>query len=131
MFDKNRATIGQKMLAVCISLLFLYKSRNSMSDRISQLLDQVREKSILHRDQLVAERSKNETLHSEINTLKTSLSDCTSKIDALNTEVETLKKAQIASKEQNAVATPETGVSDKQIDDLVKEIEYCIGQLKR
>ncbi len=102
-----------------------------MSDRISQLIDQVREKSILHRDQLVTERSKNETLQTEVNALKTSLSDSTSKIDALKVEVETLKKVQITSKEQNAVAVNETSVSDEQIDDLVKEIEYCIGQLKR
>ena len=102
-----------------------------MSDRISHLIVQVREKSILHRDQFVAERSKNEELQAEISTLKNSLSESTSKLDALAAEIESLKKIHETSYEQNAVVTSDRGISDEQIDDLVKEIEYCIGQLKR
>jgi len=102
-----------------------------MSDRISQLIGQVREKSILHRDQYVSERSKNENLQAELDALKVAVSDCNTQIDELKAEVVSLEKVQKTSVKQDIIAPIETGVSDEQIDGLVKEIEYCIGQLKK
>lgn len=117
-------------MVVSRSILFLYKSR-FMSDRISQLIGQVREKSILHRDQYASERSKNESLQAELDALKVALSDCTTQIDELKSEVVSLGKGQRTPIKQDVNTPTETGVSDEQIDDLVKEIEYCIGQLKK
>ncbi|MFT5778971.1 MAG: phage shock protein A [Crocinitomicaceae bacterium] len=102
-----------------------------MSDRISQLIDKVREKAILYREQYVTERSKNDELLTENERLNESLSKQNANIEELKSEVESLKQVQKTTKVQGVVSSNETGVSDEQIDDLVKEIEYCIGQLKK
>ncbi|MFT5858409.1 MAG: putative amino acid dehydrogenase [Flavobacteriaceae bacterium] len=102
-----------------------------MSDRISQLIGQVSEKAILHRDQYASERLKNENLQAELDALKVAVSDCNAQIDELKAEVVSLEKVQTTTIKHDVIAPSETGVSDEQIDDLVKEIEYCIGQLKK
>lgn len=103
-----------------------------MSDRIHQLIDTVREKSILLKDQVASERSENQRLKQEIDELKQSIASRDEKISGLevkvvelNDHIETVKKENIT------VESASKGMSNEQIDELVKEIEYCITQLKK
>lgn len=86
---------------------------------------------ILLKDQCVQERSKNDELTSENERLKADLAEKSSEISNLQSKVESLKEVQNSAKLQNVNPSEEEKVSDDQIDELVREIEYCIGQLKK
>ena len=102
-----------------------------MSDRINQLIDTIREKSILLKDQVASEKAKNEELTQEIQTLKQEVTSKGEKVDELNSKITELNDGLKAVKEQSITGSEGNGFSDEQIDELVKEIEYCIGQLKK
>ncbi|MDG1332162.1 MAG: hypothetical protein P8P74_07520 [Crocinitomicaceae bacterium] len=102
-----------------------------MSDRVNELIDTLKEKMILLKDQCAQERSKNEELTAENNQLKTNLAEKSSEISNLQSKVESLKEVQNSAKVQSVNPSEEEKVSDVQIDELVREIEYCIGQLKK
>ena len=102
-----------------------------MSDRINQLIDTIREKSILLKDQVASEKAKNEKLTLEIQTLKQEVTLKDVKVDELNSKITELNDGLKAAKEQSISGSEGNGYSDEQIDELVKEIEYCIGQLKK
>jgi len=40
-------------------------------------------------------------------------------------------KGELEKMKENVVSTPVRGRNDQEIDELVKEIEYCISQLKK
>jgi uncharacterized coiled-coil DUF342 family protein len=102
-----------------------------MSDRINQLVDTIREKSILLKDQVASEKAKNKELTQEIQTLKQDVFSRDEKLSELNSTITELNDGLKAAKEQNITGSEGNGVSEEQIDELVKEIEYCIGQLKK
>ncbi|NRA13077.1 MAG: hypothetical protein HRT57_14095 [Crocinitomicaceae bacterium] len=102
-----------------------------MSDRITQLVDTIREKSILLKDQVASEKAKNEELTQEIHTLKQEVSSRDGKVDELNNKITDLNDGLKAAKEQSITGSEGNEVSQGQIDELVKEIEYCIEQLKK
>ena len=102
-----------------------------MSDRINQLVDTIREKAILLKDQVASEKAHNEELTQEIQTLKQELSSRDEKVDELNTKITELDDGLKAAREQSIGSSGGNGVSEEQIDELVKEIEYCIAQLKK
>jgi len=102
-----------------------------MSDRINQLIDTIREKSILLKDQVASEKAKNEELAQEIQSLKQEVSSNDEKVGELNSKITELNDGLKTAKEQSITGLEEKGISDEQIDELVKEIEYCIGQLKK
>lgn len=103
-----------------------------MSDRIHQLIDTVREKSILLKDQVASERSENQRLKQEIDELKQSIATRDEKISGLETKVVELNDhIETVKKENITVESVSKGMSNEQIDELVKEIEYCITQLKK
>ncbi|MDB3906192.1 hypothetical protein N9355_01825 [Crocinitomicaceae bacterium] len=106
-----------------------------MSARVHQLLDEIRDKSVKLKSQVAAERAKNETLSAEISNLKSAMNSKTeetenlqSKVSELSANIESLKEQSV-----NSETTGQTGavLSNEEIDALVKEIEYCIQQLKR
>ena len=102
-----------------------------MSDRINQLVDTIREKSILLKDQVASEMSKNEELTQEIQTLKQEVASKDEQVDELNIKIAELNDGLKTVREQSITGSDGSGISDEQIDELVKEIEYCIGQLKK
>lgn len=101
-----------------------------MSDRVNELIETLREKMILLKDQCAKERSKNDELVVENESLKSKLTEKSGEVSNLQTKIESLKEVQNATKEQNVNQPEEDKISDDQIDELVREIEYCIGQLK-
>jgi phage shock protein A len=102
-----------------------------MSDRVNELIDTLKEKMTLLKDQCANERSKNDELTAENERLKANLAEKSNEISNLQSKVESLKEAQNLAKEQSVNPSEEENISDDQIDELVREIEYCIGQLKK
>ena len=102
-----------------------------MSDRINELIETIREKTSLLRNQIASEKARNEELTLEVQRLSQevllkdeALVGLTHKMSELNQSIE-------SEKEQSSSSSDVTGVTDEQIDELVKEIEYCIVQLKK
>lgn len=102
-----------------------------MSDRVNELIETLREKMILLKDQCAQERSKNDELIVENEALKSKLTEKSTEISSLQTKIESLKEAQKLAAEQSVNHSEEKRISDEQIDELVSEIEYCIAQLKK
>lgn len=102
-----------------------------MSDRIQELIDGIREKSSALHGQLLAERSKNQNLSKEAESLKKQVSVNDEEIAKLKSKVEELELKLKSTGEREVVVMDGAKVSDEQIDELVKEIEYCIAQLKK
>jgi hypothetical protein len=102
-----------------------------MPDQINELIDAIREKvSFLH-NQLSIERANNEKLRGENETMKNEILLKEKEIDANQARISNIEKGMIATQGQGVIVAEEKVVSEQQIDELVKEIEYCIAQLKR
>lgn len=104
-----------------------------MSARVHELLDEIREKSVKLKDQVRTERATNATLIAEVSQLKTEMESKQQEITQLQSKVSELSGKIESLKEQGNNLSPaaENKLSNEEIDALVKEIEYCIGQLKR
>lgn len=107
----------------CIKVVF-------MSDRIHELVDGIKEKVSLVKSQLANVNSLKDSLQNEVESLKAQLTKKGEELNHANKTVLELEAKLIANNKQD-VKVKETGVSEDQIDELVKEIEYCIGQLKK
>jgi division protein CdvB (Snf7/Vps24/ESCRT-III family) len=102
-----------------------------MTGKIQQIIDDIRGKTeTLHR-QLQEERATSARLQNEITELKTIIekkeqheSLLFSDIEKLKMELETTRN-QVQDSSDFSVRN-----RDEEIDELVKEIEYCISQLK-
>jgi len=102
-----------------------------MADRINELIQKIREKVSQLKGQLSVEKTKNESLKNEVDQLKTQLDATKNENESLKAKIVNLQSDIAKAKEQSVGGPDETSVSDGQIDELVKEIEYCIGQLKK
>lgn len=102
-----------------------------MSERVHQLIDEIRKKSAVMREQIESERATNASLTSEIVTLRERLLVKEQEMTAMQGTIAELNERVETLKEQGANAISGSGISNEEIDALVKEIEYCIGQLKR
>jgi hypothetical protein len=102
-----------------------------MTDTIQKIIEKIRSKSIEINNQLIKEREKNTTLESENVSLKAQLTGMADALKVLNVEMSELKIALETAKNQ-VVETPiSKNRKEEEIDELVKEIEYCISQLKK
>lgn len=109
-----------------------------MSDRIQELLDGIKEKT-LHWHQLYSdERTANQSLREQLDELNAQLTARQQEVNALQQQVDKLKlevgelDTKLKTTRENDVSVSKgTDVSDEQIDELVREIDYCIAQLKK
>lgn len=101
-----------------------------MSDKALQLIDEIRSKSLEIKGKLDEERQNNAVLTNAIADLKKELEQRELELSEVKTKVAELEKEVLTAKEQviNPVISSER--NDEEIDELVKEIEYCISQLK-
>lgn len=103
-----------------------------MTESIQRKIEQIGEKVKSLHTLLIDQRQENERLQAE---LEKSKSDFTAKEEelALNrTKLNALQEELTSQKEQNTVSSvPASQFNESEIDELVKEIEYCIGQLKK
>ena len=102
-----------------------------MSNRIHELIDNVREKATSFHNLYLTERSNNQSLNDELSELKSQLSEKDELIAELQSKIENMSKVQETTTVQSVDEKSESLISDDHIDELVKEIEYCIGQLKK
>lgn len=102
-----------------------------MSDQINTLIASIRERYTLLNDQLLGEQSKNEQAQSEIEELRSLLNAGNEKIVSLQNELKESEENKSDFSEQIVTRSEGTMITDEQIDELVKEIDYCIGQLKK
>ena len=115
-----------------------------MTDRIQHIISEIRSKKDAIKDLLRIEREKVQSQDQRINALMTELEEGKKAKLALETELLRLRNdlsatqqelASVKQSQQNEVKTVESvsSVENKgnvEIDELVREIEYCIGQLK-
>jgi len=103
-----------------------------MTEQLEKSIEQILEKAkSLHLD-LQNERSRSAALSLEIDKMKVELFASTEREFMLNTEIETLKSAlQVAENKVVEVPIQTIGKREEEIEELVKEIEYCIEQLKK
>jgi len=102
-----------------------------MSDRIQELLDGIREKATAWHQQYTEERNANQNLRVENSELKAKLEATEQELEAMKQRISGLEMKLEMAKNTDVIVSQDTGVSDEQIDELVKEIEYCIAQLKK
>jgi len=98
-----------------------------MSDKIHQLISSIREKYSRVNEQLLLEKSKNEVFQNAIEKLKFQIEGQQGELSSLKNELDSAKNEM---SEQIITGSEDTMISEEQIDELVKEIDYCIGQLK-
>ncbi len=103
-----------------------------MTERIQHTMNEIRAKALEIHNELVQERTKNQTLHVQILEIEDRLksaklieNEYLAAIDQLKLDLEVAKNQIIE------VSAPQNERNEEQIDELVKEIEYCIGQLKK
>ena len=103
-----------------------------MTEKIQDTIQEISRKAVRIGEALRSERSKNEILQEEIDRNKEELAK---EIDAnthLKAEIESLKSAlHLAENKVVEVPVPVKGKNEQEIDELVKEIEFCIEQLKQ
>lgn len=98
-----------------------------MSDRIHQLIGDIRERANSFKDQLVDVREKNAQLEGKMAGYQADLEQKSAEIERLKAELEVAKTTEV----DTVVSLDEKRISDEQIDELVREIDFCIAQLKR
>ena len=79
----------------------------------------------------MTEQTKNENFQTEIEELKSQLNASNDKVNSLELKLNEAEKINNESSEQVITRSEGTMITDEQIDELVKEIDYCIGQLKK
>tara|TARA_B110000503_G_scaffold126334_1_gene194832 strand:- start:455 stop:763 length:309 start_codon:yes stop_codon:yes gene_type:complete len=102
-----------------------------MSDNIHKLIDGIREKYSHVNSQLLEERTKVESLQNKIDNLTSQLGVSNEGISALETRINEMISVTEQANEQVITRSEGSLISNEQIDELVKEIDYCIGQLKK
>ena len=102
-----------------------------MSDNIHKLIDGIREKYSHVNNQLLEERTTIEYLQNKIENLTSQLDTSNEGISALQAKINEMSSVADETNEQVITRSEGSLISDEQIDELVKEIDYCIGQLKK
>ena len=123
-------------------MLILYLVKMYMTKQIQEIIDDIRSKKNVLNELLKSEKQKAANFEAENFRLNTLISkqekeilQWNEKSAALKIELEDVNKDLEGLKEELQIASqskPTEKLVDKnvQIDELVREIEYCIGQLK-
>jgi chromosome segregation ATPase len=102
-----------------------------MAEMIEQLIGEIRERSREIKRNLSAERENSKNLVMEKTVLSAEIEHLKSELKAANDKINDLKGEMEAMAARNIEQPAERKVTQEEIDDLVKEIDYCITQLKR
>lgn len=102
-----------------------------MTPKIQQVIDEIRSKALKMHDQLIAERAVSDELRKELAELRSTISVKEAQEAVLFADIEKLKGELEATRTQfQGDSDLDKRNRDEEIDELVKEIEYCISQLK-
>ena len=103
-----------------------------MTEKIQDTIQKISRNIVRVGEALRMERSKNEILQEEIDRKNEQLTAEASAIVLLKEQIESLKSAlHLAENKVVEVPVPVKGKNEQEIDELVKEIEFCIEQLKQ
>ena len=103
-----------------------------MTEKIQDTIQEISRKVVRAGEALRSERSKNEILQEEIDRNKEELAKEITANTHLKVEIESLKSAlHLAENKVVEAPAPVIGRNEQEIDELVKEIEFCIEQLKQ
>ncbi len=102
-----------------------------MNARIQQHIDEIKAKSLSMHVNLQNERAKCLNQQIEIDTLKVELDDLKIKNENLTSQVNLLQDQLEEAKGQVVSSSDFPHRNNEEIDELVKEIEYCISQLRK
>lgn len=103
-----------------------------MTEKIQDTIQEISRKAVRIGEALRSERSKNEILQEEIDRNKEELAKELTANTHLKADIESLKSAlHLAENKVVEVPAPVIGRTEQEIDELVKEIEFCIEQLKQ
>lgn len=102
-----------------------------MTEHIQQIIEKIRLKVQGLHTQLTEEREKSKEFQAEIALLKENQQLQKQKEDENLSQIASLKLELETSKSQIVENSRPIGKKDEEIDELVKEIEHCISQLKK
>ncbi len=103
-----------------------------MTEKIQDTIQEISRNILRIGEALRSERSKNAVLQEEINRKNEQLAAEANAISLMKEEIESLKSAlHLAENKVVEVPVPVKGKNEQEIDELVKEIEFCIEQLKQ
>lgn len=102
-----------------------------MNAQIQQIIDEIKAKSLSMHANLQNERSKCLNQQMELDSLKVELDDLKMKNENLQSQVNLLRNQLEETKGQVVVNSEIPNRNNEEIDELVKEIEYCINQLRK
>ena len=111
-------------------MLFLYEIK-SMTERIEQLMSELRSTSLELKNRLKTEQVKQAELEAENRALKQEISAFQSEVEANSKQIQSLSSELELVKNNSGQVPAKQSVSKEEIDELVNEIEYCITQLKQ
>lgn len=103
-----------------------------MTDNIQKIIDQILSKSNFLHKIVLEERDKNSHLNIEIERLNKLLSEKNEECLLLSKNLDSVQSA-LSLAQNKVIENPvqAIGKSEQEIDELVKEIEFCIEQLKQ
>jgi|TARA_R110000737_G_scaffold222262_1_gene237534 chromosome segregation ATPase len=103
-----------------------------MTESIQRKIQEISGKMKILHSHLLEERAKNAKLESDLESLKMSLQEKNEELATKNQQLSEKESQLVQMNEQNTVSMPEESLNrSHEIDELVKEIEYCIGQLRK
>lgn len=103
-----------------------------MTESIQRLIQEISSKMKISHTNLLEERTKNARLLDDLAILKSELQDKNEELLGKNQIISGQEVILEKMNEQNTVSLPEDSLNrSHEIDELVKEIEYCIGQLRK
>lgn len=103
-----------------------------MTESIQAKISQINEKIDRLNQSLIAERQKNTELSELLVQREHELVEVKSNLDKNREELKSLREQSNATIEQNVRSeVSKSPVSEREIEELVNEIEYCIRQLKK
>ena len=103
-----------------------------MTESIQSIINQISEKARALHGLLVVERENNASLLSKNEQLQSDLDEKLAEVSRLESKLNEQDKQMVGLTEQSSVSTaiPSRG-NAQEIDELVKEIDYCISQLRK
>jgi chromosome segregation ATPase len=99
-----------------------------MTSEIKAYIQEITVKTQTLHQKLVAERERCSSMEAEISRLNAVIAQHEEAMENVKLELQELKTAQLA--KQDAQESNDENVSDVYIDGLVREIDFCIQQLK-
>lgn len=99
-----------------------------MTSELKSLIEQIGAKSRQLHQSLVAERERVRSMTDEINRLNADISEFQNQKKVMEDELQNLRTELSQAREQ--VQVPPVSTNGVEIDVLVKEIDFCIQQLK-